>query len=350
MSQKKIVLIVTDSRDYSIKEISEWLHYFSLTSDFKLVLLNTSKQKLQILKGALNAKSDLVFGISNTSIQFSLSSIKSIFIRQAGISIDGHAGQKSNAGSADDIQSRFSNYLMAYEASVRWLVLNCFSESNIIGYDSSGFINKLDVLKVAAEVGLKIPETILTTQKEDVVQFAKSYSELIIKSVGLGLAFVDLEEKVSYSQLSKAITIEDVQNFPLTFNLSMIQNRVDKKFEIRTFYLDEKCYSWALLSQSNDKTTVDYRNYDWGNPMRVVPFNLPVNQENLIVKLMKRLQLRTGSIDLIYSTTKEYIFLEVNPAGQYGYNSNCSNYELDMKIAQSLVFKHEENKHRVFHS
>ena len=65
---------------------------------------------------------------------------------------------------------------------------------------------------------------------------------------------------------------------------------------------------------------------------------------------MNRLELRTGSIDLIYTTDGQYIFLEVNPAGQYGYNSDVTNYMLDKKLAESLLFKDERKKHRVSHS
>jgi glutathione synthase/RimK-type ligase-like ATP-grasp enzyme len=44
-----------------------------------------------------------------------------------------------------------------------------------------------------------------------------------------------------------------------------------------------------------------------------------------------------GSIDMIYSKQQEYIFLEVNPSGQFmGYSEAC-NYQLDRIIAEYLI-------------
>lgn len=349
--EEKIVLVVTDGRDYSIKEVSEWLLYYSIEKEFQLIVLNVSENKLEVKKGIINDKTDLTFGISSTNIEFKLSNIVGIFFRQASLKIDGHTGVASNSGKSSDIRSRFYNYLMAYEANIRWFILNSFSEKNIIGYDSGSFINKLEVLKAAGETGLKIPPTILTSDRNDLLDFYRNQSEqLITKSTGINLSFFDLENKLRFHQLTYSLSEMDIQRIPEKFPLSLVQRNIEKEFEIRTFYLDGECYSWALFSQSNEKTLTDYRNYDWDNPMRVIPFTITQEMKSMIHKLMRRLQLRTGSIDLIYSIEGEYIFLEVNPAGQYGYNSDSSNTLIDKKIAEALIFNHERKKHRTSHS
>jgi D-alanine-D-alanine ligase-like ATP-grasp enzyme len=51
---------------------------------------------------------------------------------------------------------------------------------------------------------------------------------------------------------------------------------------------------------------------------------------------MALLKLNTGSIDLIVNTTGEYIFLEVNPVGQFGMVSSPCNYYLEREIARFL--------------
>lgn len=349
--QEKVVLVVTDGRDYSIKEISEWLLYYTTQLKFQLIVLNVSDNDLEIKKGNINAKTDLTFGISNTDIEFKLSAVIGILFRQAALRIYGHTGVISNSGTSTDIRSRVYNYLMAHEANIRWLLLNLFSEKNIIGFDSGSFINKLDVLRIAAETGLKIPPTILTSDKADLLDFYhRQKKQLITKSIGIGLKFFDLENNQRFHQLTHLLNDDDFKKIPDRFSLTLVQKSIEKKFEIRTFYLDGICYSWALLSQSNEKTRTDYRNYDWDNPTRVIPFALPDQIERKVHKLMKRLQLRTGSIDFIYSAKGEYIFLEVNPAGQYGHNSDASNTSLDKKIAESLIFNNERKKHRTNHS
>ncbi|MCC7454916.1 MAG: hypothetical protein IT222_12170 [Crocinitomix sp.] len=350
MPPKKIVLIVTNGKDYSIKAVSEWLLFYCQKLSFQLVIFDTSKDKLRIIRGEISTKSNLKFGFSNQPIEFELKDIHAVLFRQARLEIDQHTGLSSNRGQPTNVTARIYNYLMAYELTLRWFLLNCLGELNIIGYDSGSVINKLEVLKIANKVGLKNPETMLVSKKTDLIEFLREHNELIIKTLGIGLAFYDQETNMQYTQLTNVINQRTLTDIPDEFNLSLIQKRIEKEFEIRVFYLDETCYSWALLSQTRPNSTIDYRNYDWDNPMRVVSFDLPENETRKIIKLMKKLRLRTGSLDLIYSKTGEYIFLEVNPAGQYGYNSNCSNYNLDKHIASALIEKHERKKHRIFHS
>ena len=52
---------------------------------------------------------------------------------------------------------------------------------------------------------------------------------------------------------------------------------------------------------------------------------------------MQKAHLTTGSIDLIKSVDGEYIFLEINPIGQFGMVSNPCNYPLERKVAEWLV-------------
>jgi glutathione synthase/RimK-type ligase-like ATP-grasp enzyme len=82
---------------------------------------------------------------------------------------------------------------------------------------------------------------------------------------------------------------------------------------------------------------IDYRNYNYGKPNRFVPIVLPIEIEQKLHALMEVLQLNTGSIDLIYTKNNEYVFLEVNPVGQYGgMVSEPGNYYLDKIIAKHL--------------
>jgi D-alanine-D-alanine ligase-like ATP-grasp enzyme len=53
-------------------------------------------------------------------------------------------------------------------------------------------------------------------------------------------------------------------------------------------------------------------------------------------KLMKELQLVSGSFDIIVTKTGEYIFLEVNPIGQFSQVSIPCNYYLEKRIALYL--------------
>ena len=121
----------------------------------------------------------------------------------------------------------------------------------------------------------------------------------------------------------------------LLFLFHFFQEKIDKDFEIRSFYLDGKLWSTAIISQNDEQTKIDYRKYNSNIPNRNVSYKLPNEIEEKADKLMKLLDLNCGSIDFIKSGDKFY-FLEINPTGQFlGLSITC-NYNLDKEIASYL--------------
>lgn len=92
----------------------------------------------------------------------------------------------------------------------------------------------------------------------------------------------------------------------------------------------------AIFSQNDENTEIDYRNYNRTKPNRMVPFKLTKELEYKLDNYMKKMDLDTGSIDLIYGKDGKFYFLEVNHLGQYDFLSQHCNYNLDKKIACHL--------------
>jgi len=53
---------------------------------------------------------------------------------------------------------------------------------------------------------------------------------------------------------------------------------------------------------------------------------------------MSKLNMNCGSIDMIVTKQKEYVFLEVNPIGQFKQVSFPCNFYLEQKIANFLNY------------
>jgi D-alanine-D-alanine ligase-like ATP-grasp enzyme len=95
----------------------------------------------------------------------------------------------------------------------------------------------------------------------------------------------------------------------------------------------------AVCSQNHEQTKTDFRKYlsaDKGIN-RYISFQLPDYIEIKLTKLMVGLGLETGSIDLILTNNGQFIFLEVNPVGQFGMTSAPCNYHIEKDIAQQLI-------------
>lgn len=190
-------------------------------------------------------------------------------------------------------------------------------------------------MEIAKEIGLKIPDTLITTKKIELVNFSKKHKELITKNIKDVLIIEDRNNLCfSYTEL---VTKEFIESLPEYFPPSFFQKKINKKFEIRSFYLNGEFYSMAIFSQSDSQTDIDFRKYNYDTPNRVSRFKLPKNIENKLNKFMKNISLNTGSFDLIYSENNEFIFLELNPIGQYDALSKSCAYDLDKKIAQHLI-------------
>ncbi len=203
-------------------------------------------------------------------------------------------------------------------------------------------VNKVDILKEAQRFGLNVPATLVTSSKETLQVFKEKYKFLITKCI---TDYRMLSHEGLYFELYKnEVSQFDVDKLPNTFFPALFQEKISKRYEIRTFYLDEVFYSMAIFSQSNSKTDIDFRRYDNDVPNRTVPYNLPIEIEKKIINLMKELNLNTGSIDLIRNHNGDYIFLEINPVGQFGMTSHPCNYNIEKKIAIHLKNTNYEKK------
>lgn len=195
--------------------------------------------------------------------------------------------------------------------------------------------HKLYQLEIAKMAGLETPETLVTNHKKTLTAFLQKHGKVITKSIDIIQPTAAPQSVTVY--YTALVSKKAWANCAATFAPGLFQEYIEKEFEIRSFYLNGKCYSMAIFSQGNAQTNVDYRNYDQVLPNRTVPMNLPKEIVQKIRFLMKKLGLNTGSIDLIKSTDGRYVFLEVNQAGQFGMVSKPCNYYLEEKIAACLT-------------
>lgn len=205
-----------------------------------------------------------------------------------------------------------------------------------LGHPKTTAPNKLEMMRMALELGLDVPDTLITTRIEDVRAFAAKHGKLVTKPVSDVLMCV-FDEKVfaSYTSVVPESFLSDgiwPGSFPCLF-----QEKLEKKYEVRSFYLGGQFYSMAIFSQYLPSTEVDFRRYCYENPARTVPYQLPAEVEEKLRALMDALQLDTGSVDIIRTRDGRYVFLEVNPNGQFGMVSEPCNYYLEKRVAEYLA-------------
>ena len=196
-------------------------------------------------------------------------------------------------------------------------------------------INKMEALKIAADCGFKTAPTYLVNTKSQLSSLLES-RRLISKSVldPVIASWGDHNKAMMYTtELHK----KDLISLPCSFHPSMVQEMIPKEYELRIFYINGKMYPMAIFSQKDIKTSLDFRCYNWDKPNRTEPCKLDAQMKVKISRLMKKLHLNTGSIDLIKSTDGSIYFLEVNPTGQFGMVDFPCNYGLHKIVAEELI-------------
>ena len=321
-------LIFSEYKDISTNNVIDWFLYFNKPvkrnnglktkkGEYSFIIDNNSKYSVD-----LKEPNDY---INNTLIN-------SIWYRRPYSGVD---DLKLNLCDSE-IPSEIVNAHIKYNfKTFKDFILNQFSCKKLGSYKITG-LNKPQVLLLAKKNGIDIPSTIITNSKKDLYSFFKKNKYSIINKA-LEESFKYTSEEANYWISNKTEEINNLDNISSHFAPSIFQEKIKKKYEIRSFFLDGAFFSACIFSQNNEKTKVDFRNYDWDKPNRIVPFKLPNEIEIKIASLMKDVGLNTGSIDLIRGIDDKYYFLEINPVGQYGFISKPCNYNIDYEIFNFLT-------------
>ena len=232
------------------------------------------------------------------------------------------------------------NQLIDEHYEIMATIISLFINKRWITHPHTLTLSKFTILLEARKSGLVIPNSYITGNKKHVVDLLNHHGQLISKSIFEALFFN--KGDYSYSMFTKQITKEDISELPHNFFPSLVQNRIKKKYEIRSFLLDNKLYSMAIFSQNDNLTDEDFRTLNTDKPIRFIPYQLPKKIESKILSLCEKLNLNCCSVDIIKSIKNEYVFLEVNPVGEFGMVSFPCNYNLHFEIYKTLL-KYDEN-------
>lgn len=197
-------------------------------------------------------------------------------------------------------------------------------------------LNRMYALDLAKEMGLKVPEYAVITNYNQLEKLNKISDRFVSKAISNGI--YDFFGHDAYYTYTEAQDKADFANKNIKLFPSLVMSLVKKSFEIRSFYLHGEFYSMAIFSQRNKQTSVDFRKYCTELPNKNEPFKLPDDIEEKLDKLYKKLDLNTGSADFIVDKEGNYVFLEINPVGQFQMTSLPCNYNLEQKIANYLVY------------
>ncbi|WP_084463627.1 MvdC/MvdD family ATP grasp protein [Microtetraspora fusca] len=177
--------------------------------------------------------------------------------------------------------------------------------------------HKPSQLVLAAELGFEIPETLIATQADALWDFHNRHDGHIVTKP-LGLPWVEnLEAGHTVIRKCDLVSARDTAYAEaLRFCPVIAQAYVPKRLELRVTVVGRRVFAAEIHSQNSNRSSVDWRRYDFGATPYAV-HRLPEEIADLCLAMTDRLGLVFGAFDLVLTPDGRYVFLEINPNGQW---------------------------------
>jgi hypothetical protein len=312
-----MIILLSYNGDRSTNRLIDWLNYFECP--FKRVHIEEEdfkNLKVVIAKNQINMILELKNG---EFIDFS----KVDFIYNRGRKFN-EVDLKNETEIPDEIYKKY--ILQEYNS-----LTNFFYEEvnkNSVGCFQQDSHSKLKQLFLAQKYFLEVPKSVIVNKSIDLSNYFEN-EKMITKAIRDNIA-VRHDGKLHLQRVQRLVK----NDMPDEFFPSFFQNEINKMYEIRSFYLNGKFFTIRFYSDSGN---IDMRDNYFVTQFE--PYKLPKKIENSLNKVMKSLNLLSGSIDMIKSKEGIYYYLEVNPNGQYDWVSQYGGYHLDKEIALFLMSK-----------
>ncbi len=192
--------------------------------------------------------------------------------------------------------------------------------------------NKMAQLKVAMELGFKIPDTIITSNPDEYTAFVQKHKSVIAKTLG-GFGQI-IEENKSFGTIFTTLVSREERPDPSSIRVVpiVIQEKVEKSYELRITVIDEAIFPCKIESQRSPRTQIDWRRYDFKN----VPHSrtvLPSDISEKILRYMKFFGIHFAAFDFAVTPEGEYVFFEMNPNSQWVWIEHYT----DLSITDELI-------------
>jgi glutathione synthase/RimK-type ligase-like ATP-grasp enzyme len=229
--------------------------------------------------------------------------------------------QAERAWAADEARHGFGGVLSALDC--RWV--NHPSANARAAY-------KPHQLATAVACGLRVPRTLITNDPAAGREFVAGCSPGAVYKPLYGSPVTP-----GWGLYTAEVSAEDAAAPTVAATAHLFQERIEKAFEVRLTVVGEDRMFAARIDASTAAARADWRtDYD---ALTFTPIEVPEPIAAGAVRLMRRLDLRYGAIDFIVSPgeqPEDWVFLEINANGQYGFVEKRAGLPIAAAIADDL--------------
>jgi glutathione synthase/RimK-type ligase-like ATP-grasp enzyme len=206
--------------------------------------------------------------------------------------------------------------------------------------------NKFEQLNLASESGLQVPKSLFTNNSESVKDFFYSECDQQMIAKLHGALSRSMSGNTPFFPTT-TIEKEDLEGLDSLIYCPMIfQERVEKQYELRIVYVDGVFFTGKINAENSIKGSTDWRAANDIRPSWE-SYDLPLDVCESIKRMMKKMNLFFGAIDMIRHKNGQYIFLEVNPQGEWGMLQKDLGLKIGEAIAEKIANRILENRNKI---
>lgn len=172
-------------------------------------------------------------------------------------------------------------------------------------------LDSITQLRLAGSVGLAIPETLVSNDPERIRAFVGSHPGGVIAKT-LGHHFVETPPGTLRGVFPRLLTEEDTTELQdAALVPSMFQEYVSHVAEVRATVIGRRIVAVRIVKVEPEDV--------WRRPSEVLveEHSLPERIRNVLLEYAEAARLEYGAFDLLVGEDGRYVFLEVNPEGDW---------------------------------
>lgn len=182
-------------------------------------------------------------------------------------------------------------------------------------------------LRTAAQVGLTVPPTLISNDPGEVRGFVQVHPDVVCKPFS-PLSFVN--DGVLVSPYTARLTEADLDDEQIAVTVCLFQEWVPKDYEVRLTAVGHEVFSVAIRAHS-DAARIDWRrDFD---ALAYEAIDTPDHIRHGVAAYLEAMGLAYGAFDFVVRPDGQWIFLECNPNGQWGWLPD----EADVAIAPAFA-------------
>lgn len=195
--------------------------------------------------------------------------------------------------------------------------------------------SKIYQLSVARSLGLAVPDTLVSNDPERVREFFREKGgEVVAKALRLG--YFDYGDRQTGVFTTRVVPSDLEEDAPLRMAPVIYQELLPKLFDVRVTVVGRQIFAAAIDSQSDAAAALDWRKTE-NEDLPHHAHDLPASVREACLRYMAALGLNFGALDFVLTPRNEYVFLEVNPNGQWVWIEDKLGFPVTEAIARWLL-------------